>query len=110
MVETKLHPSCVTDLKAPTFDEDWQRRAFGLAVALAEFGHYRWDDFQQALIAAIGSWQEAPTNTRGRWEYYEHWVTALHNVVQQHGLFDDGYINPEDRRAPSIRAIVNTCG
>ena len=34
MVETKLHPSCVTDLKAPAFDEDWQRRAFGLAVAL----------------------------------------------------------------------------
>ena len=99
MAKTRLHPTCVADLKAPTFDEDWQRRAFGLAVALVEFGHYRWDDFQQALIAAIGSWQEAPTNTRGRWEYYEHWVTALNNVVRQHGLLDDGYINPEDGSA-----------
>jgi nitrile hydratase accessory protein len=98
MSETKLHPSCVTDLQAPTFDEDWQRRAFGLAVALAEFDHYRWDDFQQALIAAIGSWQEAPTDTHLRWEYYEHWVAALTNVIRQHGLLDDGYVNPEDRR------------
>ncbi|MGH4008801.1 MAG: nitrile hydratase accessory protein [Pseudonocardiaceae bacterium] len=101
MAETKPHPSCVTDLKAPTFDEDWQRRAFGLAVALSEFGHYPRDDFQQALIAAIGSWQEAPTNAHDRGEYYEHWVAALNNVVRQHGLLDDGYIKPEDRPTPS---------
>jgi nitrile hydratase accessory protein len=102
MPETKLHPSCVADLKAPIFDEDWQRRAFGLAVALSEFGHYPWDDFQQALITAIGSWQEEPTNARGRWEYYQHWVAALNTVVRQHGLLDDGYVNPEDRLTSSL--------
>ena len=93
----RLHPSCVTDLNRPTFDADWQRRAFGLAVALSEFGHYPWQDFQQELITAIGGWEQAPSDARGRWEYYEHWVTALHQVVARHGMLQDGYVNPEDR-------------
>ena len=92
-----FHDTCVTDLNQPKFDADWQRRAFGLAVGLSEFGHYAWQDFQQELIAAIGSWQEAPDDERGRWEYYEHWVTALNNVIERHGLLEDGYVNPEDR-------------
>jgi nitrile hydratase accessory protein len=95
--KVSLHSSCVTDLNQPKFDADWQRRAFGLAVALSEFGHYAWVDFQQELIKSIGSWQDAPDDERGRWAYYEHWVTALETVVQGHGLLEDGYVNPEDR-------------
>jgi len=97
--EVGFHPSCVTDLDRPTFDEEWQRRAFGLAVALSEFGHYRWADFQRELIAAIGSWEDAPADERGRWEYYEHWVSALGAVVRDRGMLEDGYVNPEDREA-----------
>jgi nitrile hydratase accessory protein len=92
-----FHSSCVTDLEQPVFDADWQRRAFGLAVALSEFRHYAWEDFQQELIASIGGWQGQPEDARGRWEYYEHWVTALQAVVAEHGLLEDGYVNPEDR-------------
>lgn len=57
-------------LHRPTLDQEWQRRAFGLAVALAEFGHCPWEDFQQQ-ISAIGSWHDAPEDSRGRWEYYQ---------------------------------------
>ena len=92
-----LHESCITDMDAPTFEADWQRRAFGVAVALSEFGHYPWQRFQQELIAAIGAWQEAPTDSRGRWEYYEHWVTALESVVEEIGILRDDYVMPEDR-------------
>jgi nitrile hydratase accessory protein len=95
--EKGFHPSCVTDLHKPTFDEEWQRRAFGLAVALSEFGHYPWEEFQQQLISAIGSWQDAPEDDRGRWEYYEHWVRALTTVVTDNGILEDGYVMPEDR-------------
>ncbi len=95
--EKGFHPSCVTDLSRPMFDEDWQRRAFGLAVALSEFGHYRWEAFQKELIGAIGSWQDAPDDSRGRWEYYEHWVAALGAIVRENGLLEDGYLMPEDR-------------
>jgi nitrile hydratase accessory protein len=95
--EAGFHPSCVTDRARPVFDADWQRRAFGLAVALSEFGHYPWSDFQQELIRSIGGWQDAPADARDRWAYYEHWVTALDAVVDRNGLLEEGYVNPEDR-------------
>lgn len=95
--EHGFHPSCVTDQHRPTFDAEWQRRAFGLAVALSEFGHYPWATFQQELIGAIGEWQDAPADSRDRWEYYQHWVSALGAVVERNGLLEDGYVNPEER-------------
>lgn len=82
----KLHETCTSDQGAPQFDHEWQRRAFGLAVALSEFGHYRWDDFQHALIETIGHWQSTPEPERSQWEYYDHWVTALHKVVDEREL------------------------
>ena len=42
------------------FHDDWERRAFALAVALCEQGHYPWDQFRQHLIASIGSQDETP--------------------------------------------------
>jgi nitrile hydratase accessory protein len=82
----KLHETCTTDQAAPQFEHEWQRRAFGLALALSEFGHYPWEEFQRALIERIGSWQDAPESSREKWEYYDHWVAALQTVVDDHGL------------------------
>ena len=93
----QFHSSSVTDPNQPVFDEDWQRRAFGLAVALSEFGHYPWQTFQQELITSIGQWQDAPDDRKGRWEYYAHWVAALERVVDSAGMLRDDYVNPEDR-------------
>lgn len=81
----KLHQTCTTDQAAPSFDHDWQRRAFGLALALSEFGHYPWAEFQRGLIEAIGAWEASASPED--WQYYDHWVTALENVVAQRGLF-----------------------
>ena len=81
-----LHESCVTDNDAPTFDADWQRHAFGLAVALSEFGHYPWDAFQRQLIAAIADWEATSGDAREDWAYYEHWLAALERVVVESGL------------------------
>jgi nitrile hydratase accessory protein len=86
---TPLHESCVTDLNAPTFGSDWHRRAFGVAVALSEFGHYPWEAFQRQLIAAIGTWEAAPATEQGSWEYYAQWLTALEHVVVEHGLLSE---------------------
>jgi nitrile hydratase accessory protein len=82
----KLHDSCTTDQAAPQFDQEWQRRAFGLAIALSEFGHYKWDDFQQSLIQAISSWENTPGPQQGAWQYYDHWVAALEKVIDDHQL------------------------
>jgi nitrile hydratase accessory protein len=81
-----LHETCTTDQAAPQFDHDWQRRAFGLALALSEFGHYDWSDFQQSLIDTIAGWENTPEADRGDWEYYDHWVTALEKVIADHHL------------------------
>jgi len=89
--ETGFHPSCVTDRNRPVFDAEWQRRAFGLAVALSEFGHYDWADFQRELIDSIGRWEAAPENERARWAYYARWVDALVALVRDRGMTEDGY-------------------
>ena len=60
----KLHDTCTTDQAAPQFEHEWQRRAFGLALALSEFGHYQWSEFQQSLIETIGDWEGLPTRKR----------------------------------------------
>lgn len=90
-----FHDSCVTDANQPTFEADWQRRAFGLAVALSEFDHYGWDDFQGELIRSIEGWEQSGEGQP--WEYYDHWVTALQRVVDRHGLLADGYVGPRER-------------
>jgi len=99
----KLHETCTTDQAAPQFDHEWQRRAFGLALALAEFGHYDWADFQQSLIKTIGDWENTEPAERDRWQYYDHWVSALEMVVDRHQVLnapplDDGghAAHPED--------------
>jgi nitrile hydratase accessory protein len=81
-----LHETCTTDQAAPQFDHEWQRRAFGLALALSEFGHYQWTDFQQSLIDRIGRWEDTAESDRGAWEYYDHWVAALEKVIDDHGV------------------------
>ena len=81
------HDACLTDTDRPVFEEEWQRRAFGLAVALSEFGHYPWATFQRELIDAIGTWERDPTGDS--WAYYEHWLTALERVVAGSGLLGD---------------------
>jgi nitrile hydratase accessory protein len=92
----RFHDSCVTDTNQPLFEHDWQRRAFGLAVALSEFDHYSWDDFQGELIRSIDSWEQQ-NGTAGTWAYYDHWVAALQRVVEGHGLLSDGYVGPRER-------------
>lgn len=81
-----LHETCTTDQAAPQFDHDWQRRAFGLALALSEFRHFDWSDFQRSLIETIGHWENSPEAERGQWEYYDHWVNALEKVIHDHHL------------------------
>ncbi|OBA64140.1 nitrile hydratase accessory protein [Mycobacterium sp. 1100029.7] len=99
----KLHDSCVTDQAAPQFDHDWQRRAFGLALALAEFGHYPWNEFQQALIAAIAEWENAAPAQRGDWQYYDHWVAALEKIVADRELLTAPVVLDDGDHTKSLR-------
>lgn len=88
-----LGPSCTADPASPQFDEEWQRRAFGLAVALAEFGYYRWEDFQRELVAAVAAWEQAPEDERGPWSYYDRWLEALDRVLVESGAVAQGELD-----------------
>ena len=72
------------------FHDDWERRAFALAVALYEQGHYEWDEFREHLIASIAASGETPEfpnpDAPG---YYEHWLESLERTLASKGLIGD---------------------
>ena len=70
------------------FQNDWERRAFAIAVSLAEQGVFEWSEFQQQLIRAIAkAEQDDPQNpSRG---YYESWLVAIEALLAEKNLLDD---------------------
>ena len=68
------------------FAEEWERSAFGVALALAREGHFEWEDFRRNLIAAIGDWERTQTTDGSAWNYYEQWLSALEATILQSGL------------------------
>jgi nitrile hydratase accessory protein len=72
------------------FNEPWESRAFVMAVSLYEAGVITWPQFHAALIARIARWQAALTKSAD-WNYYQHWLGALEDVLAGcgAGLADD---------------------
>ena len=67
------------------FHNEWERRAFAIAVSLAEQGAYDWSEFQQQLIAAVAEAEkDDPMNpSRG---YYESWLASLEALLREKEL------------------------
>lgn len=66
------------------FHDEWERRAFAIAVSLAERGQFAWSEFQQLLIESIAKSEQDPRNpSRG---YYESWLAALESLLCQKRL------------------------
>jgi nitrile hydratase accessory protein len=55
------------------FDAPWQRRVFGLAVALSRTGRFGWDAFRDRLIACIAEDEARP--------YWTSWAMAFEDVL-----------------------------
>jgi len=70
------------------FHDEWERRAFAMAVSLAEQGIFEWNDFQQQLIKAVARAEENdPLNpSRG---YYESWLAALEAVLAEKQMLEE---------------------
>jgi nitrile hydratase accessory protein len=64
------------------FHDEWERRAFAIAVSLAEQSRFTWSEFQQQLIESIAeSERDDPQNPiRG---YYESWLAALEALLRR---------------------------
>ena len=70
------------------FFSEWERSAFGIALALARQGYFEWDDFRDELIASIRTWEESHALDDPSWDYYEHWLAALERAVVKAGIAD----------------------
>ena len=82
------------------FHDDWERRAFALAVTLCEQGHYEWDDFRQHLIASIASEDDTPENPNPNAPgYFEHWLAALEKTLTNISMIAPEVVPPENKTA-----------
>jgi nitrile hydratase accessory protein len=68
------------------FDEPWQGRAFGMALALAEHGAYEWEQFRKSLISSISAWEQQHAADDPDWNYYGQWLASLERLAIERGL------------------------
>jgi nitrile hydratase accessory protein len=88
------------------FAEDWERQAFGVALALSKAGHFDWEDFRQNLITAIGEWENSHSLDDASWSDYERWLTALERVVIEAELVtvdELAKLGGRDKGSPALR-------
>ena len=64
------------------FNEAWEGRIFGMAVAMSEGRQFDWEDFRQQLIAEIAAADQADSDST----YYERWLAALERLLDRRGL------------------------
>jgi nitrile hydratase accessory protein len=62
------------------FEAPWERRVFGLTMALVERGAIEYARFREQLIAEIAAW-EADHPPEERWSYYRCWARALESLL-----------------------------
>ena len=77
------------------FATAWEIRAFALALAAHQSGQYDWSQFQQALIAAIRTWED--TGTEEQWRYYDRWLEALETLLAERGVLDESELDERTR-------------
>lgn len=78
------------------FGQPWELRAFAMAVAAYHNGQYEWSEFQLALIDAIKKWEHGGAEP---WSYYQHWLTALENVLAGNGLLSEAALDERTKAA-----------
>ena len=73
------------------FNEPWEARAFGMAVAMESQDTYQWEDFRSRLIQQICQGCRQGSEP----EYYRQWFAALEDLAVSFG-----YVTEEelDRR------------
>jgi nitrile hydratase accessory protein len=66
------------------FQAPWERRVFGLTMALVERGAIDYESFRENLIVEIAAWERSG-RPEDEWSYYRCWVHALESRVLVRG-------------------------
>lgn len=76
------------DVDVPKFSEPWHAQVFGLAMAMAQAGHFTWGTWVDSFSAEISTnRQNADENSENA--YYRQWLTALISLLQRTGAMND---------------------
>ena len=91
------------------FEDPWESRAFGMAVALHQAGVFEWEEFQRRLVDEIAAWErdhDDDDRLEG-WSYYERWTRSFEGL-----LVDKGVCSPSELAASSaaVRAAADHDG
>ena len=95
MSEQRLASPAIAEMSGPcalprqsgelVFNDDWERRAFAIAVSLADQGHFAWREFQQQLIESIAQAERRDPQNPSR-DYYESWLVSLEALLRRKRL------------------------
>ena len=64
------------------FENPWEGRAFGVAVALTNAGRYEWREFNRVFIEHITRAEQSGDPST----YYQRWLAALEELALKKGL------------------------
>jgi nitrile hydratase accessory protein len=70
----------------PVFNEPWESRVFGAAVALCERGLFEWDEFRERLIAEVAAADAGRDASAQPSLYYERFLSALERLLIDKGI------------------------
>ena len=70
------------------FHNEWEKRAFSMAVSLAEQGLYDWSEFQEQLIIAVAEAEKDDKLHPSR-GYYESWLVAMEALLEKKKLINE---------------------
>ncbi len=79
-----------------TFQSEWEKRAFGVALVLMEQGYFPFDDFRWQVVSAISAWERAHRGEEEAYRFYERWLLALEKTLIEKGILSKEEI---DRKA-----------
>ena len=79
------------------FEEPWEGRAFGIAVALNNRRVYPWRDFREHLVTQISS--DENQGIEGR--YYDQWLRAMEALLLEQGL-----VSPDELEQRTVEYVT----
>ncbi len=67
------------------FENPWEGRAFGVAVALTHAGRYEWREFNSVFIEHISKAEQSGDSST----YYQRWLAALEELTLKKGFVSE---------------------
>jgi nitrile hydratase accessory protein len=84
------------------FAAPWERRLFGVTMALHERGVFAWDEFRALLIDEIARWQATAAAAGAAYAYYERWERALSRLLGERGVIDPAVVRARARELAAL--------